>query len=228
MLRYLLALYLVGVFAVLAIAQQTSTPSSPPTKPAKRATTAHLTATNIKKVNPGSGPYYPSCSLIDSPHALTCPQDLGHSNRLECTSWCTRGPARFTPYPRLDVCENEVAHMNIRVDGNALSTHGDVVIYSGVSIDWDDGTQTNYIPVMTPNMQAWTTNNDVTHKWAQARTYTPSLMYYVQHKYDGDGSCSYECRLQAQTSVTVHLDSAPECVGGFYHGGGGKTVKKKP
>jgi hypothetical protein len=119
--------------------------------------------------------------------------------------------------------------MNMRVDGNALSTAGDFVIYSGADIDWDDGQRTNNISIMTPNMQAWTTNKTVTHKWVQSTTYTPSLLYFVQHKYDGAGSCSYECRFSAQTKVVVHLATAPECVGGVYHGKSSEAQKvKKP
>jgi len=161
-----------------------------------------------------NGPYYPPCDASHSPQ--TCHADLGHSGRPSCTNRCSNGPARFTP-THVDICQNQLATMNMRVDGDALSTAGDAVNYSGANVDWGDGQQTKNLTVMGPNEQGWTTNKNITHTWVQATTYTPSLLYYIQHKYDGDGSCSYECRLPAQAVVVVHMPGAPECAGGTYH-----------
>ena len=171
-----------------------------------------------------SGPYYPPCDPSRSPQ--TCSQDLGHSGRPSCLDRCSSGPARLTP-THVDVCENQVADMNMRVDGDALSTGGDAVIYQGANVDWDDGQKTENLPVMGQNGQGWTTNQNISHAWKQATTYSPSVLYFVQHKYDGAGSCSYECRLSAQASVIVHMAGAPECVGGQYHTAADRLELKK-
>lgn len=69
---------------------------------------------------------------------------------------------------------------------------------------------------MTPDGQRWTTNQTVPHTWVQATTYQPSLLFYIQHKYDGKGSCSYECRMPAQAKAVVHIKTSPECTGGSF------------
>jgi len=160
------------------------------------------------------GPLYKACSATDK---TNCTHDLGHSNRDECTGWCTAGPALFTP-THLDVCENETATMSTRLTDGVVDLKGNLVVKDaqgrpdeGLQIDWDDGASTNY------DLKNGT-NYYPTHSWVQATTYVPSLLYHDQLKYDnGSSSCSYECRLQAQINVTVHLSTAPECVGGHYH-----------
>jgi hypothetical protein len=146
----------------------------------------------------------------------SCHQDLGHTTPPgNGVAWCTNGPAIFTS-TQVDVCENEIAKMNARITGDKLSTHGDAVIYAGLNVDWDDGTSSN-LP-LTAN-----TNQNIEHKWAQSTTYRPSLLYYIQHKYHGNGSASYECRLDAQTKVFVHLKNSPECRTGVFKGTPTKT-----
>jgi hypothetical protein len=156
-----------------------------------------------------NGPYFKPCSPSTG-NTQNCHQDLG-STIGSCTKYCSNGPARFTP-ELVNVCEDEAAKMNARVDGDVLSTHGDMVIYSGLDIDWDDGRQSKNIDVSYGK----NTNKNVEHAWVQATSYTPSLVYYVQHKYHGAGSCSYECRLPASTRVVVHQKLAPECRSGKY------------
>lgn len=83
-----------------------------------------------------TGPKYKPCSQNNRE---TCNADLGHTSPPgDCTKYCAGGPALFTP-GQIDVCEGQVAYVNARVNGDALSTHGDAVIYSGLAIDWDDG-----------------------------------------------------------------------------------------
>lgn len=215
---------LVGVGVLLLIVTVSSCTSSATRRPgmaanevAPRASLAAATATVLTRTarpapfKMGSGPKYKSCSPREQEN---CHRDLKHSGRPSCTSWCSSGPPRFTP-TRVDVCEGEEAALNARVDGDALSIHGDFVQYSGLSIDWDDGS-TSSLPVLTPNGQHWITNQNVTHTWAQATTYRPSLLYFIQHKYDGSGSCSYECRLATDTYVYVHMRDSAECETGVY------------
>jgi len=208
--RLLLAVLLVS--SSLVAQQATSPTKQQTTSPTKSTTpTARLKSTGIKPRSSGGGAYYPPCV---SPDGITpCHSDLGHTTPPgSCTNRCTNGPARLTPGPTVLACAGKDTWVNLRVDGDALSNHGDAVIYSGVNIDWGDGKAIQNIPVMTPDEQHWTTNINKCHQYIQAgEEYDPSVLYFIQHKYDGAGSCSYECHLTAQTHVVVKLANDPAC-----------------
>jgi hypothetical protein len=44
----------------------------------------------------------------------------------------------------------------------------------------------------------------MTHKYTKPGTYCLSAQMFGNHKYDGDGSCSYDCVVRANKNVTVH------------------------
>lgn len=125
-----------------------------------------------------------------------------------CVARCSSGPMRISPDP-IDACEGEQVSINVRVDGNRMSTFGDRVENAGGLIDWGDGKEENL---------SGCCNWDLKHVYVQATTHYLSAIYGEQHNNANNppGGCSYRCRLQQAATVIIHMKSSPECKGGRF------------
>jgi len=113
---------------------------------------------------------------------------------------------RISPDP-IEACEGQTVSVNVRVDGNRMSTFGDHQENSGGEMDWGDG-KTDALN----NCCSW----DLTHNYIQAKTYYASAYFGEQHNNANNpaGGCSYRCRLQQSATVAIFLKSGPQCRGG--------------
>jgi hypothetical protein len=83
-----------------------------------------------------------------------------------------------------------VVHLRIRHLGA-----GDYVIYNFGKIDWGDNSQQDVFPIGQ--------DQQLTHTYNSANHFTIHVMGGSQYKYQGDGSCSYECCTDNSIGVTV-------------------------
>jgi hypothetical protein len=73
---------------------------------------------------------------------------------------------------------------------------GDYIIYSFGKIDWGDNSQQDVIPLGQ--------DVELVHKYDTADKFTIHVMGGAQFKYQGDGSCSYECCTDNTIPVTIN------------------------
>lgn len=133
----------------------------------------------------------------------SCHEKIGGS---ACTGRCADGPMRISPDP-VEACEGEEVLINIRIQGDRMSTFGDTSQNKGGEIDWGDGKVEGLSDCC---------NWDRKHTYLQAKTYHLSATFGEQftNANNPPGGCSYRCRLQQVATVIIHLKTAPECAGG--------------
>ena len=132
--------------------------------------------------------------------------DEGH-----CASQCAQSMA-VAPSPVVGNI-NQQLDVNFRV--NRVLGGANQVCASNGTIDWGDGT-----PQTTMPSDAWTNcdgkpsgiihntvgkavNVTMSHSYATAGEYCVSASVWGNHKYDGAGSCSYDCTVSSNAPVLI-------------------------
>ena len=90
------------------------------------------------------------------------------------------------------------------------------ICQSSGSVDWGDGSPQTHMPAdpwtacdkvrreIVHNSNGNPIDVTLTHSFPTAGMYCVSAQVWGNHKYDGNGSCSYDCYVYANTYVTVN------------------------
>ncbi len=133
-----------------------------------------------------------------------------------CEENCSQGPLRIDPSPIVGNINQDLA-INFRLD--QVLGGPNAVCASNGTIDWGDGTQEPMPHVswidcdrkpadMLRDTVGKPPNYTLHHTYRTAGEYCVSAQVWGNHKYDGVGSCSYDCSVSANAAVIIR-DTAP-------------------
>lgn len=139
------------------------------------------------------------------------------TDESHCRNNCAAGPLRIDPSPALGNIGQDLA-INFRLD--KILGGPNAVCGSNGKVDWGDGTTTDMpsdpwrncdgnASGMLHDTVGKPPNYTLHHKYGTAGEYCLSAYVWGNHKYHGDGSCSYDCQVQGDIHVSIR-DTLPK------------------